>query len=307
MNQDALSKSIVLTGPVGNGAPLFAQELSKKTGYPVISFEIFKELPPKSYLDTMFAFSSETRESELYKLRRKFFQSEYIPLDEVEERLKNLRNLLPNVENFRQMNYNYYVPDFLAIYYSPIGRHYYQKQYENRLLKQIIENLSVPVILDISGGTAICLEENYKTIESHIVLEHRKQLDRFRAHLPNGIKFSETKELLSCFSNVINLQLPQNYSHIEKAKNEAVNPAFIRSHQYEETATQNVSVEDCFDKKGKTVWKNIFRKADQIIDRCTNVTPFIPSQDELTSSLSKLDSLLDGGKKDSTAKNKDGK
>ena len=136
MNKEALQKSIVLNGPVGSGKSLLARELSSRLGYPIVSTDMLRHLV-----------TSENLESH---------HPDY---------LRQLREFLPNVRNYSQMGFKPKVSAYIEKKFGKTAWHFYQKQFETLLLKEIVENIECPVILDLGGGMGISLDENYKKLD----------------------------------------------------------------------------------------------------------------------------------------------
>lgn len=292
MNKDALQKSIVLNGAVGSGKSLLARELSKRLDYPIISTDTFRFLPSIEDFEKWDRMSPEDKDEQFKKLREDFFHTNQMPLDEVEFQLKSLRALLPNVRNYQQMKFNGYISQYVNIHYGPIAWHCYHKQFENAMLQDIIDTLDTPVILDLGGGVGISLDKDYQKLRERITPEDERKLERHFSRI-DTIGFDKTKALLSYFANVVCLQLPKDFSNFNKASQDRLNKVFISTHQYEETATQSISVKDLFDKNGQPVWANVFKTADEVISKCSSITPPKSSQSDLKNELHEIDTLIE--------------
>lgn len=298
MNTNAIQKSIVLNGAAGSGKSLLARELSKTLGYPVISTDTFRHLPSQKYWNDFDLLPQERKKLELEKLRNAFFNGS-TPLHIVENELKKMRESLPNVRNYEQMGFDPNVSQIIDRQFGKVAWHFYQKQFETALFEEIVENITTPVVLDLGGGMGISLDKDYKKLE-----EMARNVDekKFKAIFPMRaeIGFDKIKSLLDNFPNVVYLELPNDFFHLQKASKDPLNKIFLSTHQYEETATQTVKAEMLFDENGKVNWTGVFDCVNLILSKCKNITPL--PQEKLQYDLDLIDAELKSQKENNTIK-----
>ena len=150
-----------------------------------------------------------------------------------------MRNLLPNVPNYEELGFKRDVSNYLLDNYGSIAWHFYQKQFENALLKSVVEQLQEPVILDLGGGMAISLEKDYEILDKKFrELNPKLYNENFNLHM---IGFKHIKKALKPFKNVIYLSLPDNYLELKsRARKDNLNEIFISTGQYNELASKIV-------------------------------------------------------------------
>lgn len=238
---EILEKSIILNGPIGSGKSLLSRILAKKLGYPVISTDAFRHLPSKKY-----------------------FQNKAIEdLNEEEKAFYRLRQLLPNVPNYSEMGFNQKVDEIIYKNFGIVAWHFYQKQFETKLLSEIFSQLQTPSIIDLGGGMGISLDRDYEYLKDKAFELSPESFDKYFP-LKEYIGFSKIKKLLGDFKNVVYLELPNNYhAYMEKACN-VLNPIFLSTKQYKMTATQSVSVKNLI-YQSQPNWQRAEKLTDEII------------------------------------------
>lgn len=246
------TQSVILIGPVGSGKSLISQKLSKETSMPVITTDLLRHCPKtieeidKKYENclnrieqTQIETKSAKKVSEYEKLKRRM---DDLFLDcEILKNQRELRELLPNVSNYSDYGWNRDVSKYVMDRFGMVAWHFYQKQFENQLLQELISKLDRPCIIDMGGGMSISLDKDY-----HKLAEQFKEIneDLFRQYFDlSKIGFSQIKTMLKPFSNIVELKLPYDYKKtMLKAKNDKLNPKFISSGQNRKLATSVVSV-----------------------------------------------------------------
>ncbi len=238
---EIFEKSIILNGPIGSGKSLLSRILAKKLGYPVISTDAFRHLPSKKYF------------------QNKAFED----LNEEEKAFYRLRQLLPNVANYSEMGFNQKVDEIIYKNFGIVAWHFYQKQFETKLLSEIFSQLQTPSIIDLGGGMGISLDRDYEYLKDKAFELSPESFDKYFP-MKEYIGFSKIKKLLGDFKNVVYLELPNNYhDYMEKARN-VLNPIFMSTKQYKMTATQSVSVKNLI-YQSQPNWQRAEKLTDEII------------------------------------------
>ena len=161
-NKNVYENSIVLIGPVGAGKSLISTKLGEKTGMPVITTDLLRHCP-KSMEEI------DTKKRQIVNRLAELDNCDSLDVDKVEigwlknqlwvcKRQKEMRTLLPNVPNYEEMGFDGRVSNY-ARDLGLVEWHFYQKQFENQLLKSIVANMQTPAIIDMGGGMAISLDE----------------------------------------------------------------------------------------------------------------------------------------------------
>lgn len=262
-NKEVYENSIVLIGPVGAGKSLISTKLGEKTGMPVITTDLLRHCPKN--LEEI-----DAKERQIVNRFAELDDCNSLDVDKVEigwlknqlwvcKRQKEMRTLLPNVPNYEEMGFDGRVSNY-ARDLGLVEWHFYQKQFENQLLKAIVENLQTPAIIDMGGGMAISLDEEYEDIAYDLQdfnpVMFKKYVDM------NQIGFNHIKETLAPFKNVVELVLPEEYKEsMEKASLDKLNDKFISSGQYAMLATKHVSVEGLISEVDYNA-----ERANQIVD-----------------------------------------
>lgn len=245
LSQEIRHKSIIINGPIGSGKGVISKTLAKKLNMPVISVDLFRFLPEKEY----------------------FINKGFENLTDKEKALLEYRKLLPDLPNYNQLGYNEKFDCMIAKQFGLVAWHFYQKQFETKLLTELFQQLRSPSIIDLGGGMGISLDKDYERFA-----EKARNLDEnlFNKCFPlkRYVGFDRIKDLLSQFDNVVYLQLPSNYQdYMEKAASDRLNPVFISTGQYQETATQTVSVRNLI-YANQVNWNRVDRLTDEIISNC---------------------------------------
>lgn len=252
MNKSIYENSIVLIGPVGVGKSVIASRLSKITGMPIVSTDLlrhcFSKDALKSHLEflefsirTLHEVNPELRNDErtIEKLKRLKSQEKLL-----KEQFK-LREMFPNLKSYEDYGYHDDLSRIMLKYYGEIGWHFYEKQFENKLLADIIAQLRKPCILELGGPVAISLDKQYDVIAEKMKIRNPAL---FKSGFKENNKgFSFIKECLLPFKNVILLTLPDDYKFkMMKASCDALNPHLLSSGQYDRLATKSICVESLF-------------------------------------------------------------
>ena len=256
MNQEVLNNSIIIVGPVGVGKSLISSKLGERSGLPVITTDLMRHCPKDSEeidrrqadvegrigvvekkLDSFFTkFASSKKEKLMQELD--FLKNESWVCD----RQREMRKLLPNVSSYEDMGFRGHISHYMEDNFGKVGWHFYQKQFENQLLSEIIEQLSTPAIIDMGGGMAISLDDEYSKIaeglqeKDSVVL--RKYIDM------DKVGFSHIADSLSHCPNVVELRLPDNYREtMARASRDELNEKFISSGQFGQVSTRHIATD----------------------------------------------------------------
>ena len=242
---EILEKSIILNGPIGSGKSLLSRILARKLGYHVISTDSFRHLPSKKY------FQSKSFED----------------LTEQDKTSLQLRQHLPNLPNYQELGFNPQTSEMIMRRFGAVAWHFYQKQFETKLLSEMFSQLQTPSIIDLGGGMGISLDRDYKYLEEKARAINPNLFNECFP-LKNYIGFDKIKKLLGQFKNVVYLKLPNNYSeNMKKASQDKLNPIFLSTGQYQETATQTISVQNLIC-QNQPNWDRAEKLADEIISNC---------------------------------------
>ena len=255
MRSHIYHNSIVLVGPAGAGKSLISRELATRTGLPLIITDLMRHCP-KDVAEL---------EERLNELPKELEQLINKPEKTEEERkkikhLKNdlwryseqlrMRKMLPNVSNYCDMGWNGEVSSFLDKNFGKVAWHYYEKQFENQLLTEIIDQLTQPVILDTGAGMTISLEREYLDLTYQFLKLDAKKFRENFDELKVGYGF--IRRAILPFRHIIELKLPENYKqsmHGLRASQDELNEKFIASGQYSKYAEKSISVEGLIESK----------------------------------------------------------
>lgn len=231
MKKDVLQKSIILSGPAGAGKSLLAEELSKKTDYPVVCTDLLRNFPTDAELQAKKnenlmgkAGLETTRQAQLWEVLN-------------DQQIKGLQHF------YLRRGYSPIIAKQVDKMYGALGWHYYQKYYETELLKNLLSQLKKPVILDLGAGMTVCLENEYREIKDDL---QKKDTNFFKLAFPNGDKINlwNIQKLLKDFRNVVYLKLPDDYKDkMVKAADDPLNKHFLASRQYEFTKHFTINVD----------------------------------------------------------------
>lgn len=271
MNKAVLDRSIVIIGPVGVGKSLSSFALGKATGMPVITTDLLRHCPKTvkqiQFVQDKVRENIRTTQKELENATddktKKDLEQKLKKLkndDWVCERQKEMRKILPKVPNYKEMGFNGDISNF-ARSLGDVAWHFYQKQFENRMLTCIVDQLDTPAIVDMGGGMAVSLDDEYSKIAEQVSVQYP---DQYRDNMNmDYVGFDIIcRELAKC-PNVVNLVLPQDYKNMDKAKgNQTLNDKFVSSGQFEKLANISIPVDGLIN--GNTYNPEVLK---QIVDK----------------------------------------
>ncbi len=252
MNKQVLDNSIFVIGPVGTGKSLVSWALGKETGLPVITTDLLRHCPKtikqiefvqnkvrESIVKTKDELNTVTDENKRKELEQKLKKLKND--DWVCDRQKEMRKLLPKVPNYEDFGFNGDVSNF-ANKMGDVAWHFYQKQFENQMLTCIVDQLDTPAIVDMGGGMAVSLDDEYAKIAGEISKQYPEQ---YKQHINlSCVGFNIIQRELAKCPNVVNLVLPKDYNSMDKASgNKNLNDKFVASGQYEKLANVNIPVD----------------------------------------------------------------
>lgn len=247
IDRNVAANSVVLIGPAGVGKSTIARELSAAKNMPVVTLDLLRHCPSsveeiekrkanfeaqiEVIKETINAGSQERLSDELIK--------EYGHLkngvSDCEE-LMRLRKMFPNVPNYEQMGFKGEVSRLLDDNFGKVAWHFYQKQFENRLLKAVMEQATEPFIFDLGGGMAVSLDRDYVNLAKKFKELNAEEFEK-NFNL-SEIGFSHIQNILGQFSHVISLELPKDYAYRDtRSAKDELNPVFMSTGQYDELAT----------------------------------------------------------------------
>lgn len=252
MNREVLSRSIVIIGPVGTGKSLTSWALGRQTGMPVITTDLLRHCPKtiaeidsrqqkvKERISQLKAeievCPDENIKKDLEQELKRFRNDDWVC-----DRQREMRKLLPKVPNYKEMGFNGDVSNF-ANKFGEVAWHFYQKQFENRMLTCIVDQLSTPAIVDMGGGMAVSLDDDYKQVAKLMSKKYPEEYKKYMDTTQIGFNIIQ-RELAKC-PTVVNLVLPKDYKNMSKAKgNQGINDKFIASGQFQKLATVNIPVD----------------------------------------------------------------
>lgn len=254
---NAINDSIIIVGPVGAGKSLMSKELGIKTGMPVISTDLMSHCPhsiaeieaeKNQIINEITDLNNQLQTCEDMEMRRHLESKLWSKKNDVWvcDRQIQMRKILPNVRNFKDMGFIGKLSDYVRENFGPVAWHFYRKQFENQLLKDIITQLDTPAIIDMGGGMAISLDEEYAKISSNLKQHNPELYEEFNQYINmQNVGFDIIQEQLSKCPNVVELILPENFkTTMSKAGgNEALNNKFIQSGQYSQVANIHIPVD----------------------------------------------------------------
>ena len=265
---------IFLIGPVGVGKSLVSSELGRRNNLPVITTDIMRHCPRK--IEDINARLNRTK-----KLIEEKEQVLSLTKDEKERenikaeisKLKNdiwgcnreieMRTLLPNLPNYEDLGFNGEASNFLRDKFGEVAWHFYQKQFENQLLQALTEQLNFPCIVDMGGGMAVSIDEEYAKFDKKFrEINEQLYLKNFKL---DKIGFNVIEKTLQPFNNVIELKLPKGYEQDNKKarENGMLNELFVKSGQYHKLAKTTEVVSGIIE-SDKVNWKNLSLLCEEI-------------------------------------------
>ena len=224
IKKEVAEKSILITGAVGVGKTTVANKLGELTNMPVVPLDLLRHCP------MTIAEIERNRKNKVFD-------------DKTCDEHIRLRKMFPNVPNYETMlindgaaHFDGMVSTFLDGKFGKVAWHFYQKQFENMLLAAVMEQATEPCIFDLGGGMAVSLDYEYSKYAKEF---KRLDAELFKKHFDlSKIGVSHIKRILGQFSHVICLDPPSDYMYRRtRASQDELNPAFIKSGQYHERAT----------------------------------------------------------------------
>lgn len=249
--------SYVIIGGVGAGKSLISRHLQEKVDLPVITTDLLRHCPK-----TLEEINSRLKntENEIIEIQNKLNSctnpAQSKKLEELLAEKKNdcwvlyeqrfYREKMPDLPNYHNYGYNGDVSNYLRKNFGMVAWHYYQKQFEQLLLEDICKHYNGPAILDMGGGMAISLDQDYLQLHNKFKVLAPTLYAKYFTRL-DKIGFDRIQNVMQNFNNVIYLKLPEDYSnHGTRAMHDKLNPLFISSHQFDELATKIIDVSNLF-------------------------------------------------------------
>ena len=248
---------VFIIGPVGAGKSLISSELGKRNNLPVITTDIMRHCPKtfeeiksktKSISLDIEEFEKKLNSSNDVKLKEKLKLKLKDLFNEkwVFERQFEMRKLLPNLPNYEELGFNGDVSNFLRDKFGIVAWHFYQKQFENQMLKALCEQLNFACIVDMGGGMSISLDEEYAKLDKQFRQLNEKLYLKYIEQ--SKIGFKHIQQALKPYHHIVELELPKDYSMFERASKDELNKLFISSKQNKQLATETICVDGIIEK-----------------------------------------------------------
>ena len=248
--EELYDKCIVIVGPIGSGKSITSREIARKLNIPYITSDFYRHLPHLDQLQ-----DALSREVDLGKRKKLVF--------DIKKREK-----MPNLPNYEDMGFNGDVSNYCRDHFGLVAWHFYQKQFEIKLLKAITEQIKEPCVIDLGGGMPICLDDQYKTLSVMFMMKNKELFKKYFDM--KNVSFKTIKKTLAPFKNVVELQLPANYKAImEKAGRDGLNDVFIESGQYHKVAKRSISTASLIQGKTDISLTTLDEITNEIITKCT--------------------------------------
>lgn len=300
MNKKALKETIVLCGPMGVGKSLVGKELAKKTGLPWVQLDTLRHCPrtieeietlqhsveldiigEKQYLYKLIEqYQSEEDEEKqkpigqkIVDIQDKINDGEHFVA--VSEKRKVLRTMFPGLVSYEDLGFSPRIEYQIIEKAKSAGLNpnvawsLYAKYFEIEIMKDIVNKINAPVILDLGGGMPVVLDDEFKKFE---------KLSRIFFITPETYKSAipytpeqERAEIENIFKNfdrqkVVSLHLPEEYeSQDRRASRDKLNPYVIASgdlDRYSDTIIETGGMVISDEKVSK---KKVSAVVDQII------------------------------------------
>ncbi len=268
-------ESIILIGSAGAGKSLLSSQLAKQTGLPLINTDFLRHCPMdisqveedrkqcKQSIAEMEQYLANNSPSVLYNETKLTDLKKNLTFYDA---IIDTRKLLPNVPNYKAMGFDKNISQELKRRFGDIAWHFYQKQFETKLLQAIVQQLRVPCIIEVGGGSAISLDKDYAILAQQFAKIDQALFEK----LINWkyIGFDKIANCLRDFDHVVYLELPKDYKKtMEKAGTDPLNDLFLSTKQYEQLATHTLSVEGLI--RGSMVDKT---RLNEILDELIEMT-----------------------------------
>ena len=250
-NTNIYKNSIIIIGPSGVGKSLVSRRLGEVNRLPVINADLLRHClkDPGELILKKAQVSSKIRELQnelednpscnVYRTKHEIIRltNEAWTLD----RQREMRMLMPLVKNYEEMGFDAEVSKTIKEKYGDIAWHFYQKQFEIKLLEDIIKNLNQPCVIDMGGGMVVSLDEEYKKLDQKF---REINQDLYLKHFDlDSIGFDKIQNVLKPFKNIIELELPTDYKKYDtRASRDPLNDTYISTNQYHTLASKSVSV-----------------------------------------------------------------
>ncbi len=253
MDKKSTNNVIFLIGPMGTGKTLLSHRLASRNNITVITTDMMRHCPKSmqelyTYKDKV---ANDIRHVHtlLDNCTNETERTKY--LHDI-ERLRNnewtvnrqieMRKLLPNLPNYEEMGYDPRIAQMAHDKLGPIGWHFYQKQFENQLLKALTEQINFDCIVDMGGGMSVSLDDEYSKLIPIICDQIGEE--QYNKYLnPEMVGLEHIKQALAPYDNIVELQLPDDYKvNYKRAGEDKLNEAVIASGQYVDVAKHHIKV-----------------------------------------------------------------
>lgn len=240
-------ESYILIGPAGVGKTLVSEKLSKRTGLPVVSTDILGYCPKNiaeievrkkdilaeiKEIQEKLSRRRSDHQKALFTERLNWLENEARDCD----REVKMRQMFPNLPNYFQLGFKGKASDDSLRKYGYLGWHYYHKQFETKLLAQLVKQLDRPCIIELGAGVPITFENQYLELSKKMAIEDFNFLtDNFNFHCST---FDKIKKAIKPFDNIVYLKPVSNgQSMCQRFHDTPLNKDFLATRQYEKLAT----------------------------------------------------------------------
>lgn len=241
--------SYAVVGADAVSAKIFAVQLSKQTGLPIIDLQEFRFLSVDDF-EQLIAINSDSLKKQIREYDRAVKRG--LPQEELDRMKKAITGRQSKIDRYKfleDLKIKYRIPSVHDLgYNSDVARamgklggihaeNMYLKQFDNMLVASIMKNLEGKYIFQFPQEQAACLDREFADVSYKMVKDGGKKSSLYFSAIRHEslTHWEETKKHFEGFGEVIHVgvQLPQ-------CVNMDYSTPFINSGCYEEIATTTV-------------------------------------------------------------------